>query len=134
MNRFLSLKYYFAPLPDPNFQFTKATLALGLILLIIGFASAYYRKKKLKDPIAKKILRPYPNKLKVYGLIILFLLACREEGIPYLSMRLWWFVTLAFFIYTFGKLAFSYKKKYQQKQGHQKIKTKVDKYLPKKKK
>lgn len=133
MERFLSLKFYFTPLPDPNFQFTKITLGIGLLLLLVGIAMGIYNKKYLKDTICKKILKIYPGRLRLYGFLILLLLAFREQGIPYLSMRIWWFVVLACFIYTFGKLILTYKNQYKQRVGRQNQNVKKHKYLPKKK-
>lgn len=133
MERFLSLRYYFIPLPDPNFQFTKLTLAIGLLLILLGALFGFYHKKYMKDPIAKKILKIYPGRLRLYGFLVLLLLIFREQGIPYLSMRLWWFVLLAFFLYTFLKLAFNYKKEYAKRQERVKKNAGKLKYLPKKK-
>lgn len=133
MERFLNLHYYFAPLPDPNFQFTKLTLLIGVLLLLLGFASGIYRKKYLKDNISKKILKPYPGQLRLYGLLILFLLVCREMGVPYLSMRLWWFVILAFFLFTFIKLAITFRKKYRNRSERVHKNATIKKYIPGKK-
>jgi preprotein translocase subunit SecG len=134
MERFLTLKYYFSPLPDPNFQFTKLTLAIGILMILGGLVAGYLRKKKLKDPIAKKILKPYPGKLLIYGLLLLFLLGVREQGIPYLSMRIWWFVLLGFFLYTFIRLPLTYRKNYGKRSQKMNQNAKKKKYLPKKKK
>jgi len=133
MERFLNLRFYLAPLPDPNFQFTKLTLLIGLLLIIAGIAFGIYRKKYLKDIIAKKILKIYPGRLKIYGFLVLLLLVFREQGIPFLSMRLWWFVLLAFFLYTFIKLALKYKKEYAKRKERMRKNTIKKKYLPKKK-
>jgi hypothetical protein len=133
MERFLNLRYYFVPLPDPNFQFTKLTLLLGLLLILVGVAFGIYRKKYIKDSIAKKMLKAYPGKLKIYGFLILLLLVFREQGIPYLSMRIWWFVLLAFFLYSFLKLAFNYKKDYSKRRARMKKNASKQKYLPKRK-
>lgn len=134
MERFLTLRYYFIPLPDPNFQFTKLTLLIGALLILCGFALGIYRKKHLKDQIARKILKPYPGLLRTYGLLVLVLLICREMGIPYLSMRLWWFVLLAFFLKSSIKLGFGYRSQYAKRSQQAKKKASRDKYLPKKKK
>lgn len=133
MDRFLSLRYYFIPIPDPNFQFTKLTLLTGCLLAFAGVALSVYRKKYLKDPIAKKLLRKYPGRLWIYGFLVLMLLAFREQGIPYLSMRIWWFVLLVFFLYTFLGLAFNYKKQYRMRQDRIKKNAGSLRYLPKKK-
>ena len=133
MDQFLTLQYYFAPLPNPDFQFTKLTLLIGLLLILSGIALSIYRKRYLKDAIAKKIIKIYPSRLKIYGFLVLVLLIFREQGIPYLSMRLWWFVLLAFFLYTFLKFAFSYKKEYSRRKNRVGKNAKKHKYLPKKK-
>ncbi|MBU0706188.1 hypothetical protein KJ657_04345 [Patescibacteria group bacterium] len=133
MDRFLHLKYYFIPLPDPNFQFTKLTILIGLLMILAGIALGIYRKKYLKDPIARKILKIYPGRLRLFGFLVLLLLIFREQGIPYLSMRLWWFVILIMFLYSFLKLAFSYKKEYSRRKERVKKNISRHKYLPKKK-
>lgn len=133
MSRFLSLKYYFVALPDPNFQFTKATLAIGILLLVAGIALGIYRKKYLKDAITKKLIKKYPGQLKTYGVLVLILLLVRETGIPYLSMRIFWFIILAFFLYSLVKFLYTFKREYKKrlKQANKNQSTK--KYLPKKK-
>jgi len=134
MERFLTLKYYFVALPDPNFQFTKLSLAVGLILIVAGFVLAIYRKKYLKDIIAKKLVRKYPGLLKTYGLLVLILLLVRETGIPYLSMRIWWFIVAAFFLYSLIKFLYTFKREYSKRVKQASKNQTVKKYLPKKKK
>lgn len=134
MDRFLTLRYYFVPLPDPNFQFTKITLAIGILLIVIGFVAGRYRKKKLQDKVARKILKPYPGILTRYGFYVLALLLFREQGIPYLSMRIWWFVLLALFLYRFIKLTMTYKTRYKTRTTRLHQNQATDKYLPKRKK
>jgi hypothetical protein len=133
MSRLLTLKYYFTPLPDPNFQYTKLTLAVGLILIIAGFALGFYRKKYMKDEITKRIIKKYPNLLKTYGLLLLLLLLIREAGIPYLSMRFWWILLGIFFAYSLIKFLATYKKKYTMRLEQAEKMHKMNKYLPKKK-
>ena len=134
MSKFLDLHYYFARLPDIDFRYTKISLALGLLLVIAGFALAYYRRKYMGDEIWKKIIRKYPGMLRTYGLLILLLLLFRETGIPYLAMRFWWFLLGAFFLYHLLKFAFTCKKEYRTRL-QQAVKHSVGKqYLPKKKK
>lgn len=134
MEQFLSLSYYFNTQPDPNFHFTKIIFGLALALIFIGFATEFYRKRKMQDKVARKILRPYPSKLIWYGLIALFLLAVREAGIAYLSMRIWWFVLAAFMLYSGLRLLITYQSQYEKRVKKLKIVGKDDKYLPKKKK
>ncbi|MBU0577783.1 hypothetical protein KJ742_06065 [Patescibacteria group bacterium] len=133
MERFLTLKYYFVALPDPNFQFTKLTFAVGLLLLLAGVALGIYRKKYLKDVITKKIIRKYPGLLKTYGLLVLILLLVRETGIPYLSMRIWWVVFLIFFLYSVIKFLYTYRREYKKRSVHAHKRSINKKYLPAKK-
>lgn len=133
MDRFLHLRYYFVALPDPNFQFTKLTLLLGVLLLLMGVGLGLYRKKYLKDQIARKLLKVFPGRLELYGFLILMLLGFRELGIPYLSMRIWWFILLVFFLYTFLGLTFTYNKEYRNREEREKKNAGNAKYLPKKK-
>ncbi len=134
MNKFLSLSYYFERYPNPDFQYTKIVLAIGIILFLAGVGLSIYRKKYLKDAISKKILRKYPWKLEVFGALVLFFLFVREQGIPYLSMRIWWAILALFFLYTFIKLAITYKKDYKKRAGRLQRNSDFNKYLPKKKK
>ncbi len=134
MDNLLTFFYYFNPQPGSNFQMTKITLALALGLILLGFITEFYRKKKMTDKIARKILRPYPSKLMWYGLIAIFLLAVREAGIQYLSMRIWWFVLFAFMLFSGIKLLVTYKGQYAKRAKKLKLIKKDDKYLPRKKK
>ena len=134
MNQFFTLSYYFTPRPVSDFHFTKITLGICLALLILGIVFEVYRRRGMKDKVSRKILRPYPQKLIRYGLTALFLLAFREAGLPYLSMRIWWFVLAGFMIYSALKLIFTYKKQYRIRVVKLKVTGKEDKYLPKKKK
>jgi cell division protein FtsW (lipid II flippase) len=133
MDRFISLKYLLTPRPDPNFQFTKLIFAVGLILLAVGILLSFYRKKYVKNPIIKKMIRKYPGQLKTYGLLTLILLLVRETGIPFLSMRIWWFVLAAFFLYSLLKFVFTFKKDYKKRLHQAEKRGLVNKYLPKKK-
>ena len=134
MERFLNFGYYLSPIPDPNFQHTKLTLAVGLLLIIAAIALSIYRKKHLKNDVLRKMLRPYPGLLQTYGILILFLLLVRETGIPYLSMRLWWVVLALFFLYSLFKFILTFKSEYNKRSHRSERNANVNKYLPKRKK
>ena len=133
MDRFLSLKYYFAASPSADFQFTKATIAIGVGLLLAGLVLGYYRKNKMKDPIAKKIIRKYPSKLKTYSLLVLILLLVREAGIPFLSMRFLWVILIGFFTFSLLSALLSYRKEYKKRLRKANKQGLKNKYLPKRK-
>jgi hypothetical protein len=134
MVHYLTPYYYIDPIPSTYYQYSKVTFAVGLIIILAGIALHIYRKKYMKDAIAKKIVKKYPWKLEIYGAILLALLFFREQGIPYLSMRLLWVIWALAFAYTILKNALNYKKEYEKRS---KVKNKNEakkKYLPKKKK
>ena len=134
MDRFLSLKYYFAAAPNADFQYTKATLIVGLGLIVIGLVLGYYRKKKMQDPVTKKVIRKHPGTLRTYGILVLILLLVREAGIPFLSMRFLWLILAGFFIFSILKALFTFRKEYRKRYSRAKKQGLVNKYLPKKKK
>lgn len=126
--------YFLNTRPNPDFYYVNIVLIIGLALIFLGIVWELYRKHKMSDKIARKILRPYPGKLIRYGFLVLFLLAVRMAGLSYLSMRLWWLVLGAFMLYSLLKLILTYGKEYRKRQEKVKVSGKEDKYLPKKKK
>lgn len=134
MERLLTLQYYFTPRPDSNFQYTKLTLLLIALLLIFSLAIKVYRKKHVKEAILKKMLKKYPNRFFSFALILLFLLVVREAGIPFLSMRLWWFLLFGYIIYWCIKVALNFKKEYHKRLTQTHHNKNYKKWIPKKKK
>ena len=133
MERLLTFQYYFTPRPDPDFQFTKITLILIALFFVAGIAVKIYRKKYAKDQIVKKMIKRYPGRLFMFGTTLLFLLLVREAGIPFVSMRIWWFVLTIYIIYWAVKIMINFKKEYirrMKQAGRHAIRAK---YLPKKK-
>ncbi len=133
MDKFLHLAYYFTPIPDSDFRYTKLTLAIGLIFLIAGLALGFYRKRYVEDQIHRKLMRKYPGLLKTYGTLILILLLVRETGIPYLSMRMWWAILGLFLLYSLFKFLFTYRGEYKKRYEQAVKMHTLHKYLPKKK-
>ncbi len=133
-SRLFTLGFYLNPLPNPDFQYSKLTLTLCLLLILGGIGLYYYRTKQLKEKKLKKLLKPYSGKLINYGFIALALLFFRETGLPYLSMRLWWVVLLGFMIYSLVRFLQMYSAKDKGFQVKEKKAKPTDKYLPKRKK
>lgn len=132
--RLLTWQYYFTIKPDPEFRYTTYTLILIGILLISSIAVHYYRQKECKDRIAKKLLKTIPSGLFNFGVTLILLWLFRETGLPYLSMRLWWFLfAIVFVVWIFKKIRF-YRTNYQLKMNKLKNQSTKNKYLPKKKK
>jgi amino acid transporter len=133
MGKFLQFSYYFSPIPDSNFQYTKLTLAIGLFFLVFGIALSIYRKKYVKNEIHRKLMRKYPGLLRTYGTLIILLLLFRETAMPFLSMRMWWFLLGIFFLYSLFKFLFTYKREYKKRYEQAVKMHTIHKYLPRKK-
>ncbi|MBN2096766.1 hypothetical protein JW752_05255 [Candidatus Peregrinibacteria bacterium] len=134
MERLLTLQYYFTPRPDPDFRFTKITLALIVLFFVAAVGVRYYRKKVAKDPIIKKMIKRYPGKLMTFGTLLLFLLLVREAGIPFVSMRFLWFALLLYVVCWAAKILLNFKKDYRRRIRQVHTHAERAKYLPKRKK
>lgn len=134
MDQLLTLSYYFAPYPNPNFQFSKITLAICALILVAGIALIFFRKK-MGSSKQQKWIRLYGKRLVNMGILGLALLFFREVGIPYFSMRIWWVVWLILLI-AFSVLAVKHaiKAKNQVTVVKPKAEDPRTKYLPKRKK
>jgi hypothetical protein len=104
-----------------------------VVLFFAGsFAVSYYRRKKAKDEIVKKMTKRTPGRLQLFGTILLFLLLVREAGIPFLSMRIWMILFAIIFIWWALKFTLSFKKNYRFRLNQKVKHAKKLKYMPKK--
>ena|SRR3989338_5787605 len=121
----LSLKYYLSPVPNPDFRYATALLVLGGLMILIGIGIQLYRRKWMKDEIAKKVIRRYPRFLKLFGGLIILLTLMRTAGIPYLSMRLWWVILglfgLYFILTRLGRFKAEYRSRLERIKENQRI-------------
>ena len=92
-------------------------------------------RKKMSNAPTKKLTRSWPSASLWFGLIGLFLVVCRVEGISFVSMRVWWLIWLAILIaYSFIQWKMFKARHYEIVPKQKKDVTARDKYLPKKKK
>jgi len=120
-------------------DFIYAKYAFGIIIaLFIGsFILSYIRKNAIHHPSFKKALKPMIGNMRWISALMLVITWARLEGVPYLSMRLWWlllFFFCLFIVFRVWRRYISYevaRLRYEREgQEHEKIL----KYLPKKKK
>ncbi len=130
MERFLTFSYYFTSRPDPNFGYTKLVVGGIALLFAASLALRVYRKRVCQDEVKRKVLRRYPGMLQNYATILLALLLFRETGMPWLSMRFWWFLLAAFFLFHGLQFAFGFKKQLRERRAALR---EHDPYLPRKK-
>jgi hypothetical protein len=134
MDKFLTLNYYLNTRPDPDFQYTKFAVLLIALLFLLSIALKIYRKKYVKEAVLKKMMKRYPGRFFTFGSILLILLLAREAGIPFLSMRIWWFALFIYIIYWALKVCLTFRKEYRYRTRQTQTRHSKNKYLPKRKK
>lgn len=129
------LSYIFWPRPpatgydSPKIQ---AVLALCFALVIASFLLKKWRKR-LKNPVTKKLSRSWSSACVWFGVIGLLLSVSRAEDISYMSMRFWWVVwvaCLAFYLYVQIRL---FKARHYERIPTVQEEDPREKYLPKRK-
>ncbi len=99
MNTFLfnTLSFLFYPNPaNADYSSPKSIVLLVLcILLMVGAAGISVWRRKLSNPVTKKLSRSWPNASFWFGFSGLILVISRVEQIQFISMRAWWIVWLA---------------------------------------
>jgi amino acid transporter len=119
--------------PDPDFQYTKLTLVVAGVLILVAIAIMALRKKFVKDEILRKLLKRYPMPLALFSMALLCLLFFRELGFPIFSMRLWWVALGLMFAYWSVKELVLFPKNYKERKEKFGARQAKSKYLPKKK-
>lgn len=107
------LKYLFALSPGSAFNYYIPVLVYcGVIIIGAYLLHFYIQKKKNENRTLKSMFGSLPKKLKLLGFLTLFTLATRYENIPYFSMRMWLYLSLAVFLYLAAKNFYLLVKKY----------------------
>lgn len=129
--------YLFWPNPANAMYDSPKALALLVacsLMVASSFAIKHWRKSIHNAP-TKKLSRSWPSATFWFGLIGLFLVVCRVEGISFVSMRVWWLLWLiALVLYIFIQLKMFKARHYNVVPKSKTEATQRDKYLPKKKK
>lgn len=128
--------------PGPEFNFYIPMIILAGLLIVGGMVFGFfYDKKKKTDFAFKRLFAKVSRNLYIFGALFLFLVAVRYESIPYFSMRLWIYISLAALIYVAYRNIQKYRTEYQLESENLSIraekakesKAKGPKYLPNKK-
>jgi hypothetical protein len=130
------LSYLFWPNPGvSSYSQPKVMALLALCALLIAAAVALkIWRRKQQNQILRRLSRSWASASAWFGLIGLFLLVSRVEGVQYISMRFWWVVWLlsaAAYVYVqWKKFTLRY---YEVLPTEQRVDP-MDKYLPRRKK
>lgn len=129
------LRYLFWPNPGPTTYENPKVIGLLLLCAVLLVASLLFRvwRRKLQNPVLRKLTRSWPSAALWFGVIGLFLVVSRAEGVSYVSMRFLWIVWgLALVLYVLLQCKLM-RLKYYEPIPSQMPDDPREKYLPKKK-
>jgi len=130
------LVYIFYPNPANASWDSPKALTLLIVCGLLVFSSFAIKRwrRKLQNPITKKLSKSWSKAAFWFGAIGLFLVLARLETISYVSMRLWWFFWgIALVAYLLLQLRL-YKARHYEVLPADKQKDPRDQYLPNRKK
>ena len=130
------LSYLFWPNPPaPAYSSPKVLLVLLLCAFLVAASFGLKRwRNKQSNAVTRKLSRSWSVAALWFGLVGLFMVICRVEGISYLSMRVWWFVwMIAFVLYVVLQIKLFRARHYEVIPQEKREEDDRDKYLPKKK-
>lgn len=137
MNSIVSLlKYLFRPLPA-HLEYSSpliTSLLLVCAALLIASVGLRFWRKKLRNPITKKLTQSWSGVSLGLSLVGFVLVVSRVEGIQYLAMRFFWViwaVVAALYVVLQLKL---WRSRYYQVLPRAQVVDPRDQYLPKAKK
>ena len=132
----LSFGNLFQTHPSTDFQFSSIAFSIIILMFIGSFVVDIIQKKNIGRAAINKALKKLPFHMWMVAGIALVMTWTRIEGIPYISMRIWWIALLIYVVfvgYKFSKQITLYDKNKKKYSRIQKEKEKKLKYLPKKK-
>lgn len=118
-----ALSHTFNLNPGMVYGYYTSTILLAVGLIIFGAAfSHYYKLRKKHDFAFKKLFKNVSAKAYLIGALLLAEVAVRYETIPYLSMRIWLYLTLAYLLYLVYKYVQVYRLEYPKEKANYKSK------------
>ncbi|HRY60176.1 MAG TPA: hypothetical protein P5096_02255 [Patescibacteria group bacterium] len=125
---FFAPAYLFNTMPGYDMKLAQPFVALFGIMVILALVSFIMSRKFRKKPVKHIWILVY-NWFSYVGLVGLFLLFCRYEGVAYLSMRFLLFLWLVFFVLWGFYILWFRLKPYKKIVKEAKEKDRKDKYL-----
>jgi uncharacterized membrane protein YfcA len=123
--------------PNPGNAHYDNPKVIALLLVCAGFVLASfvlrYWRKKVRNPITKKLSRSWASATLWFGIVGLIMLVSRVEQVSFLSMRILWVVWLAsILVYMFFQIRLFRARHYETLPREHRDDPR-DRYLPKKK-
>lgn len=132
---FLDYKYWINPFPVPLGPSLVAQIffffAFFLGAAIVLYAVAHTLRKK--DALRADLLRRFAAPLVATGIFGLFCLFFAYEQSPFLGMRFWFLLTIAYFLVRLGMTVRYAVREYPKKRNAVAEQRRITQYLPRKK-
>lgn len=133
--KIFDLGYLFAITPGIDFAYLNFFVILFGLLILAGII-IYLSAKFSKNDLYVRAVRSLPWTFATYGLFGYIFVFFRTQGAPYLSMRIWFLLYLAWMIYAIYDAIYSARKDYLGRKSMQiqrKTQNNTKNYLPQKK-
>lgn len=133
--KIFDLGYLFTITPGMDFAYMNFFVILFALMIVAG-VGVYLSAKFSKNDLYVRAVRSMPWTLAVYGLFGYIFLFFRSQNAPYLSMRIWFLLYMAWTIYAIYSAIISARKDYfgrKSMQIHRRSQSKGKTYLPQKK-
>ena len=130
------LHYLFWPNPPAPFYSSPKVIVILLICAALIVSSMIIKRWRIRhhNAVTRKLSRTWQSALFWFGIIGLFMVVCRVEGISYLSMRFWWIIWgVSALLYTGFQIKMFRSRHYEVLPTQSKEEDPLEKYLPKKK-
>ena len=98
LKKFLDIRYIFEKTPPPNSGYLYLTVLFGAFILLALAAWVVYGRRQKTVPVYLKMQGKVFNLFFYLGLVGLFLIFSRWQGIPYLGSRFFMLIELVIFI------------------------------------
>lgn len=130
-----TLSFWFSYHAKPFSPWTTKVILVISALLVLGGVIALIWKRAIRDQVLRHHIADSASMMIVMGVTSLFLWFVTYEGVPFLSMRIFWLLWLGIVIWWSTVLLRDYRiAKAQRVMTHDPEREAYEKYLPKPKK
>lgn len=130
------LNYLFWPNPPAPLYSSPKVIVILLICAALIVSSVIIKRWRLRhhNAVTRKLSRTWQSALFWFGIVGLFMVICRVEGISYLSIRFWWIIWgVSALLYVGFQIKNFRSRHYEVLPTQSQEEDPLEKYLPKKK-
>lgn len=100
--------YLFSSFPGEKFEYSMLLYIIAGVFFFGSFGIQYLLKKQRDNKIFKRMFTYVPGRMRALGVSLAIVLFARANNVVIFSMRFLFFLVLAWFVYSFGKMTYLY--------------------------